>query len=44
MGSFVTTPEPEAHKILEYVFRVASLVTLSRRKKGNKKDTICKVV
>jgi len=33
MGSFVTTPEPEEHKILEYVIHVASLVTLSRRKK-----------
>jgi len=33
MGSFVTTPEPEEHKILEYVFHVAPLVTLSRREK-----------
>jgi len=36
MGSFVTTPEPEEHKILEYVFHVASLVTLSQRKKKKK--------
>jgi hypothetical protein len=38
MGSFVTTPEPEEHKILEYVFHVASLVTLSGRKEEKRYD------
>jgi hypothetical protein len=33
MGSFVTTPDPEEHKILEYVFHVALLVALCRSKK-----------